>query len=605
MIRVSDYLMKELSEVYNVKHVFIISGGGNMHLVDALGRNTNITYIPNHHEQACAIAAEAYSRVNQNLGVCLVTTGPGGTNALTGVLGAWLDSIPILIISGQVKQETLAGPGMRQLGDQEAPLVDMVKPITKYAVMVEKPEEIKYQLDKAIVIAKSGRPGPVWLDIPLDVQASKVDENRLRMLTEEERITLQQMSNDGSKHRDQVSFVIQKIKEAQRPVLFVGNGIRLAHGVSELQEVIQKLHVPVLGSFNGMDLVGTENPYFFGRPGTIGGRAANFILQNSDLFISIGSRLNIRIISFNYKAFAREAYKVVIDIDSTELNKKTLEEFDMKINVDAKVFLRELLNQVGTSEIQEKTEWLSYCNKVKDRYPQVTEEQKIMKQYVSAYYFVEKLSDQLDSGAVVTMGDGMACVIPFKTFKTKYGQRLVLNSGCAAMGYDLPAAIGACYAHGKRDTVCIAGDGSIMLNIQELQTIVHNQLPIKIFVLVNDGYLSIRMTQDTYFGGLRVGSDRGSGVSCPDFVKVAQAFGLGTYTITTNAEIDEKIKAVMNTTGPVLCTVNLDPGEQMLPKLSSEIKPDGSMVSKPLEDLYPFLPREEFRSNMLIPTFNE
>lgn len=604
MTKLSDYLMQELANTYNVRNIFVISGGGNMHLIDALGRNNKISYIPNHHEQACAIAAEAYSRINGNLGVCLVTTGPGGTNAITGVLGAWLDSIPTLFISGQVKRDNLASHGMRQLGDQEANIIEMVKPITKYAVMIDNPDNIKYHLEKAILIATSGRPGPVWIDIPLDIQSAKIEESNLLSLSDEEKNALLQ-KNDTELLKSQVSGLLKKLKDAARPVLFVGNGIRLANGVHKLQEVIKKLKIPVLVSFNSMDLVDQENPFFYGRPGTIGGRAANFVLQNSDLLLSVGSRLNVRIISYNHEALAREAYKAVIDIDPGELNKKTLDKFDLRIQADALEFLEELDNQLKTIDIGEKKEWLEYCNKINKKYPVITDEHKKMKDFTSAYYFIDKLSELLNPDAVVTMGNGMACVIPYKTFKVKFGQRLILNSGCAAMGYDLPAAIGACFANQKKETICITGDGSIMLNLQELQTIVHNKLPIKIFVLDNKGYLSIRTTQDTYFSGLHVASDPGSGVSCPDFAKIAQAFGIETNKISLNTEVEEKIKNTLSHNGPVLCTIEMDPKESMLPKLSSEIKPDGSMISKPLEDLFPFLPRDEFRTNMLIPTYNE
>ena len=605
MIRLADYLMKTLADRHGVRHIFMISGGGNMHLVDALGQNKAIQYICSHHEQACAIGAEAYSRVNRNLCVCLVTTGPGGTNTITGLLGAWLDSIPVLFISGQVKTETLAEPGMRQLGDQETNMIEIVKPLTKYAVMVDNPNDIEYHLEKAITIAKSGRPGPVWIDLPLDIQSATIDESRLRLLSKKETDELMVTGTNSAEIQRQVSQLVQKLRQSKRPVLYVGNGIRFAHAEPILQDVIKKLKVPVLVSFNGMDLVDDDNPFFFGRPGTIGGRASNFILQNSDVLISVGSRLNLRIISYNHKALAREAYKAVVDIDPHELHKKTLQTFDIRIHADARDFLIELDKQLGQKGLPKQSKWLEYCNDIKKTYPVVTKEHRSMKDFASAYYFVERLSDQLDKNAIVAMGDGMACVIPFKTYKVKFGQRLILNSGCAAMGYDLPAAIGSCFANKNRETVCIAGDGSIMLNLQELQTVAYYKLPIKIFVLLNDGYLSIRTTQDTYFGGLHVGSDHASGVSCPNFIKVAQAFGIPTETIQTNDEVETKIKKVMEMKGPVLCTVSLNPTEQMLPKSASEIKPDGTMVSKPLEDLFPFLPRKEFRSHMLIPTLND
>ena len=604
MIRVADYIMDTLAKEYQVKDIFMVSGGGSMHMVDALGRHPSLKYIANHHEQACAIGAQAYARVVEDLGVCLVTTGPGGTNTITGLFGAWTDSIPMLFISGQVKRETLATDGLRQLGDQEADLVSMAKPITKYATMIDDPMEVRYHLEKAIFLAKNGRPGPVWLDIPLDIQSSKIDPSKLRGFPETERKSLV-VKIDKQLMQNQVIELAERLKKAERPVLFVGNGIRLAGATSELQELIKKLQIPVLSSFNGMDLVGEENPYFFGRPGTIGWRSANFILQNSDLFISLGSRLNIRIISYNQEALARQAHKVVVDIDQKELHKKTIKNFDTRIQADALEFIKELDKSLGPEDLPSKDSWLKYCHKTKTQYPQLIEEHKNMQDYTSCYYFVDKLSEMLGPDAVVTMGDGMACVVPYKSFKTKFGQRLILNSGCAAMGYGLPAAVGACFGHDKRETICLDGDGSIMMNLQELQTIVHHNLPVKIFVLDNDGYLSIRTTQDTYFGGNRVGSGRDSGVSCPDFIKVAQAFGLDTAEIKTNAEVKPQLEKILGTPGPLLCVVRINPTEQMLPKLSSEVRPDGSMVSKPLEDLFPFLPRDQFRESMIIPTYNE
>lgn len=604
MIRLADYIMRELADTYNVRDIFMISGGGSMHLVDALGRNSKINYIANHHEQACAIAAEAYSRINGKLGVCMVTTGPGATNTITGLLGAWLDSIPTLFISGQVKRDTLATPGMRQLGDQEANVIEMVKSITKYAVLIDNPESIRYHLEKAILIATSGRPGPVWIDIPLDIQSAKIEEANLQSLTDEEKSKLLPKYNKESL-KLQVAALIEKLKTANRPVLFAGNGIRLAGGVSKLQNVIKRLNIPVLTSFNAMDLVGQENPFFYGRPGTIGGRAANFVMQNSDLLLSVGSRLNIRIISYNQESLARNAYKVVVDIDPSELNKKTINNFDLKIEADALDFLDELDRQIGSNVLEPKMEWLDYCTKIKKKYHVLTDEHKNMKDFASTYYFIYTLSDLLNAEAVMTMGNGMACVVPYKVFQVKFGQRLILNSGCAAMGYGLPAAIGACIANRRKQTICVTGDGSIMMNLQELQTIVHNNLPIKIFILDNNGYTSIRTTQSTYFGGFFVGSDSSSGVSCPDFSKIARAFGMEAAEISTNADVEEVVKRVLSNDKPTICRVKLDPEELMLPKLSSEVKADGTMVSKPLEDMFPFLPRDEFRENMLIPTYNE
>ena len=505
MIKLSDYVISFIANL-GLRHIFMLTGGGCMHLVDSIGRNKDIKYICTLHEQAAAIAAEAYARVNNNIGVAVVTSGPGGTNTITGVIGAWLDSIPVLIISGQVKIETtiINNPELRQLGDQEINIVDIVKPITKYAVMVTDKNEIKYHLQKAVYLAKSGRPGPVWIDIPLDIQGAYVDEESLKNYDYSDRI----VDLDS-----QIDIVMNLLKKSDRPVIIAGNGIKLSGAVKEFRILIDKLKIPVIGTFAGYDIVPSTSPYYFGRYGTVGQRAGNFAVQNADLILAIGARMNIRAISYNYKAFAREAIKIVVDIDPAELVKPTLK-IDVPIWQDAKRFIVDMLKDIGNhNNICSKDNWLKKCLEYKTKYPNITPEREQVKKFVDSYYFFKKLSNLTEDGTIFVFGDGTACVSSYQSLDVKPNQRVIVNSGCASMGYALPAAIGACLANDKKEVICVTGDGSIQMNIQELQTIVHHKLPIKIFVLNNQGYISIRNTQKAFFNGIFIGSNKESGVS--------------------------------------------------------------------------------------------
>ena len=592
-MKLSDYVVSFLENL-RVKNIFILAGGGSMHLVDSVGRSKSIRYICNHHEQAATIAAEAYARLTNNIGVALVTSGPGGTNTITGVIGAWIDSIPILVISGQVKIETtiINNTKLRQLGDQEINIIDIVRPITKYAVMVTNKNEIKYHLQKAIYLAKSGRPGPVWVDIPLDIQGAHIEKNSLKEYD---------YTNDVKKDLDsKINTVINLLKKSKRPVIIAGNGIRLSHAVKEFRILVKKLKIPVISAFAGYDIISTANPYYFGRYGTIGQRAANFIVQNADLVLSIGTRMNIRAISYNYKVFAREAIKIAVDIDPMELKKPTLK-IDLPILQDARRFIVDFLNNINnTQNMETKDKWLMKCLEYKNKYPNITLERKKINNFVDSYYFFKKLSVIANDGTIFIFGNGTACVSSYQSLDVKPNQRVIVNSGCATMGYDLPAAIGACFGNNKKSVICVTGDGSIQLNIQELQTIVHYKLPIKIFVLNNQGYISIRNTQKNFFNGFFVGANKKSGVSCPDMIKIAKAYGISTLTIKNHEELEYKIKKALSYPEAILCDVNINPEEKMYPKLSSEKKEDGTIVSKPLEDMYPFLDRDEFKKNMII-----
>ena len=603
-MRLTDYIVKRLSE-HGVKQVFTIPGGGAMYLNDSLAANRDIQFVCNHHEQACAIAAEGYARASNQLGFVVVTSGPGGTNALTGVACNWLDSIPVLYISGQIKIETSIEScrelGLRQLGDQELNIIDVVRPITKFASLVRDPKQIKFILDKAVFIATHGRPGPVWLDIPLDVQGAEIDEDALVGYDAGEN------GNSVLAHDDVkplVAEVVSLIKQSVRPIFLAGHGIRLAHAQELFIRLVEKIGIPVVSSFNGIDLIDTEHPLYVGRIGTLGGRAGNFALQNSDLLISVGSRNNIRQVSYNWRTFARAAKKVFVDIDPAELKKPTVIP-DLAICMDAGVFLRELESQVEGSIFPQIKEWRQWCLERKKRFPTVTQTHREHNGSVNLYYFIETLTHALDESAVVVAGNGSACVGLFQAAIVKKGQRMFWNSGCATMGYDLPAAIGACMARNKKDVVCVAGDGGLQMNIQELQTIVYHNLPIKIFYLNNGGYISMRQTQKSFFNGRLMACDETSGVSFPDIIKVAKAYGISTACIEDHHRMPTIINDVLGAKSAVLCEVKLPRDYIFEPKLSSVRKADGSLISKPLEDLSPLLSRKEFEENMLIPVLQE
>lgn len=602
MIKVSDYLVKRLA-YHGVKDVFMISGGGAMHLNDSVGKSKKIKYICNHHEQASAIAAEGYARTTGKLAVVCVTTGPGGTNTLTGVIGQWLDSVPVLYISGQVKYETTIDSckniGLRQLGDQEINIIDIVKPVTKFAVMLKDPNDIKKMIDKAIYLATHGRPGPVWLDIPINVQGALVDEKDLV----EYDPAKDGIKFDHEKIKDQVAKVIGLIKKSKRPVLLAGHGIRIAKAQKELLAVVKKTKIPVVTSFNGADLLPTDHPEYIGHNGTIGQRAGNFAVQNSDLLISVGSRNNIRQISYNWENYARAAKKVIVDIDPKELKKPTLK-LDLAVNADAKLFLEELDRQLSLkiNKLPLFDKWLDWCIERKYKYPTVLPEYQTQKRLVSPYYFVEVLTKCLEEGDIMVTGNGTASVVGFQAGVIKKNQRFIWNSGCAAMGYDLSAAIGASIGLKKKRIICLAGDGSLQMNIQEFQTLVTYGLPVKVFYLNNNGYISIKQTQDSLFQGHRVACCPNTGVGLPNISKIAKAYGIPNSIIKNHRNLTAKIKKIIDSKGPAVCDVVLGDKYKFMPKTSSLKKPDGTMVSKPLEDMFPFLPREEFEENMIIPT---
>ena len=593
-MRVTDYIFKYLAD-YGVKHVFLVTGGGAMHLNDALKNESRIKYFCTYHEQGAAIAAEGYARTTGSLAVVNVSSGPAATNALTGVIGQWLDSVPVLYLSGQVKYETTTGSDpknstLRQLGDQEINVINMVKGVTKYAKMITEPKSIKQELDKAVNLATTGRPGPVWLDIPLNVQGALIDESSLRG----KKISNSLLAVKNSA----ISKVINEIKKAKRPVVVAGHGIRIAKAEKQFLKLVDLLKIPVLSTFNGMDLISSKSENFIGRIGTLGSRAGNFALQNADLVIFLGTRNNIRQVSYNWSSFGRNAKKIIVDIDYAELHKKTIKG-DLLIQSDVKDFINKLTEKIPSGFSVNKS-WQEWCLLRKKKYPIVLAEHKVPNEHsVNPYSFVEQLTTIMDENAIVVAANGSACVVLFQAGIVKSGQRFIYNSGCASMGYALPASIGASVAV-NQDVICITGDGSIQMNIQELQSIKHHKLPVKIFILNNHGYSSMKLTQTTFFNKNFIGCSEASGISFPDNSKLADLYNLKYFKIDSTAKMTEVIKKVLSYSGGVLCEVMLAKDYVIAPKLTSERRPDGSMIAKPLEDLFPFLDRDELLSNMIV-----
>lgn len=599
MIKLSDYVFHFISDL-GVRHVFTLVGGGAMHLNDSLGKCKALTYICNLHEQACAIAAEAYARI-ADFGVALVTTGPGGTNAITGVVGAWQDSTPCLFLSGQVKRtDLMKDRGVRQMGVQEVDIISLVRTVTKYSCTIMDPSTIRYHLEKAIFLARTGRPGPVWIDIPLDVQATLIEPEKLSGFDRRE-IT---QTNSGPQLNKEIEEIINLLNKADRPVILGGNGIRLAGAQSDFLRLVETLNIPVLLTWPAMDLMPENHEQLAGRPGSAAPRGANFSLQNADFLLALGTRLDLVLTGFAPEKLSREAIKVAVDVDPTELTKLKYI-FDYTICADASVFIKEFLEQARSLKKKDRSAWAMRCQEWKRKYPVVLPEHRQPSDRISCYYLTEILSHLLKPDDVIIPGSsGFGIEIFLLAFKVKEGQRIFNTTALGAMGFGLPAAIGACLASGRRRTICVDGDGGFQLNIQELETLQRLNLPIKCFVLNNDGYGSITALQKRYFGRL-MGSDARSGLTLPDLVKVASAYGLKACRITEQSNLTTEIEKVLEMPGPVICDVLIKNDEQRAPSLSSAQKPDGTMVSKPLEDLWPFLDRSEFFSNMIIPPIKE
>lgn len=593
MIKVSDFIFQHLVEKYDIHHCFLVTGGGAMHLNDSIGHTKGLTYICNHHEQASAIAAEGYYRTCGQLCVTNVTTGPGGTNAITGVLGQYLDSIPALYISGQIKTSTYKNTypylNLRQLGDQETDIVSIVKPITKYAKTITNALDIKYELDKAIAIALDGRPGPVWLDIPLDIQGAMVDETNFKEFNTDELI-------DPIKHSlvdQQIQELIKRIKTAKSPVIYIGNGIRLANRVNEFITLAEELKIPVVTAISGSDIIWHNHPLCYGKPGICGDRIGNIMVQNADLLVILGTRLSIRQVSYAYDLLAPKAYKVMVDIDLAEMEKPTLS-IDMPIHVNLHEFIDKFSIAIKGQELPDFADWRFWGRNIEKQLPTLFDDNPSIEGYTSSYVFADALFKQLKDGDVVVTGNGTAYTSTYQAMKVNKGVRVFANQGCAAMGYDLPAAIGAITANHKGQTILITGDGSLQMNIQELQTLVTYNMPLKIFVLENEGYLAIKTTQKSFFKGHFTGSNPESGVVCPNLEKIANAYGISYIgTNKEGKELDEVIRQVLDSPTTMICEIHMHPEQTLFPKSASFMdKATGKMTSAPLEKMAPFMDDE-------------
>ena len=606
--RLADYVADFLA-AHGVSDVFSVVGGGAMHLNDALGHHDKLHVTYNHHEQACAIAAEAYARLENRIAAVCVTTGPGGTNALTGVVGGWLDSIPMFIISGQVRYDTTAryalaytGTPLRAMGDQEYDIVKSVEPMTKYAVMIEDPTRIRYCLEKAWHLATTGRPGPVWIDIPVNYQGGYIETDALEGYdpAEDDALLPPPVGDDV------IAAVLEKIRHAKRPVFHAGYGIRLSGGYKAFREALEKLNIPIVTYWNAVDLIEDEHPLYCGRAGNMGDRPGNWAIQNADLILAVGTRISIRQVGYNWKTWARAAEVIMVDIDQAEMKKPTLH-VEMPVWADAKDFLTRLA-AAAEDRVFSGDEWLETCRRWKHDYPAVLPRQwEENGKTAIVYAFVRYLSSRLPENSLTAVSNGACCVVGNQAYVIQKGSRMANNSAIASMGYGLPAAIGTCIGGGRRTTICLEGDGSIMMNLQELQTVLTNRLPIKLFLINNSGYQSIRITQTNLFSNhCKVGiGEESHDLSFPQYEKIAAAFGYPYLSAHSNAEMKEVVDKALAMEGVVFCEIFTGTEQVWEPKSSTKRLSDGTLVSPPLEDLAPFLPREELKKNMFIPLMDE
>jgi len=601
-MKLSDYVVQYIAK-QGIKHVFFLPGGGAMHLVDSLGKCEDLEIVCCLHEQAVAVAAESYAMHTNNLGVGMVTTGPGGTNAITGLSAAWIDSVPCLFISGQVKRsDMMTGKGIRQLGIQEVDIVSMVRSITKYAVTVMEPGLIRYHLEKALYLAKNGRPGPVWLDIPLDIQGSQIDETSLRGFDPSE---LKEKKASPSSVKNGVKRIIKFLNQSERPVIIAGDGIKISKSRELFLDIINKLGIPVIPTWKAMDMIHEEHELYAGRGGILGERSANFAVQNSDLLLCIGSKMDFTQTGFDTKSFARAAKKIVIDIDKNEIKKLDFP-IDLKIIADAGVVLNELSSQLKNIKVKDRGFWKEKIKVWRKKYPIVSAEYYSKTGLVNPYMLIDVLSREATSDDIISpCCAGTAAEYNFQAFKIKENQKFITNHGLGPMGFELPSSIGACLANNRKRTICIAGDGGFQLNIQELETLRRLDLPVKIFIMNNNGYSSIRTMQETHFDSHYVGNDPSSGLTLPDIISVTSAYKIKAIRINDASELELKIREALDFPGPVICDIMVIPGFKVSPKVASQRKEDGTMVSKPLEDQWPFLDRDELESNMMIPLVTE
>lgn len=611
-IRLADYVADFLAS-HGITDCFTVVGGGAMHLNDAFGHHPQIHCTYNHHEQACAIAAEAYARLENRMAAVCVTTGPGGTNAITGVVGAWLDSIPMFVVSGQVRYDTTAryaqqftdGLPLRAVGDQEFDITKAVSSMCKYAAMLEDPADIRYMLEKAWHLATTGRPGPVWLDIPVNFQGSYIETEKMRSYDPKEDDMLLPPAVDDAV----VDEVLRKIEKAKRPVIYAGGGIRLSGGFQEFRTAVERLGVPVVTYWNSVDLIEDNHPLYCGRGGNMGDRAGNFAVQNADLVLALGTRLSIRQVGYNWTTWAREAEVIMVDIDRAEMKKHTLH-VNLPVWADVKEFLEAVNRKLEgkTQPLSSEEWWRQQCRDWKKKYPvTLTRHWEENGKTANVFAFIRYLSKTLPEESLTAVSNGACCVVGHQDWCIKKGTRFIINNAIASMGYGLPASIGLCIAAGRRDTVCLEGDGSIMMNLQELQTVITNGLPIKLFVINNQGYHSIRQTQNNLFRGhTKVGIGPESGdLSFPEYSRIAQAFGFPYYCAHSNEQMMEAVRRTLAQPGPVFCEIFTDTQQVWEPKSATKKLPDGRLVSPPLEDLAPFLDRQELLENLYITPVEE
>ena len=590
-MRLADYVIKFL-ESKKIKTVFTVSGGGSIHLCDALHKSKNIEYVSCHHEQAVSFAAESYSRSKNKTGAAIVTTGPGGTNCVTGVSCCWIDSVPMMFISGQVNlNQTISNSGLRQIGVQEINIVDIVRSNTKYSITIKDPNTIKYHLEKAYQLSMSGRPGPVWIDIPADIQNTEINPKKLVNFK-----NVKEKKN-YKKINAQIKRIANLFSKYKRPLIHGGQGVKISGGQDSFRKIINKFKIPFALTWNATDLIESDHPNYIGRPGTFAERGSNFIIQNCDLYLSVGSRLPFMVTGYNSKDFARKAKRIMVDIDKNEI-KNSRVNLDIRINCDANYFLKKLYDYMP-KRIGLSAEWNNYCSSIRKKYPIVLKKFIYQKKYLNSYYFIENLSNYLNKKDVIVTDMGLSFVGTHQAFKVKKGQKLYTNSGHAPMGWGLPAAIGACYANKKQRVICLAGEGGFQMNIQELATLMHHNLPIKIFILNNGGYQTIKQTQQHRFQNRIMGANSQSGLSFPNYKKIAQSHKINYWKIKNNSDIKRNISKVLKNNKPVICELMIDPNQEQMPRALYKWKTKKTIIKTKYEDMYPFLSSEEIKRNFL------
>ena len=592
-MRVADFVIKFLEEK-KISTVFTVSGGGSIFLCDAFYKSKRLNYVSCHHEQAVSFATESFSRVNSKPGAAIITTGPGGTNCTTGVACCWIDSVPSIFISGQVYlNQTIKNTGVRQVGVQEFDIISMVKSCTKYAVMIKDPNSIKYHLEKAYFLTNHKRPGPVWIDIPANIQNAQIDPRKLKGFSQNKNKKTLKNKNLDKK----IKRVADMMIKSKRPLIHLGQGVKISKAENYLRKIIEKYKIPFALTWNASDLMESSHKYYAGRPGAFAERGSNFIIQNCDFYLAIGTRLPFMVTGYNSKDFARKAKKIMVDIDPKELKNSNVN-LDEKICCDAKYFLKTLFKFLG-NKIIFSDKWLTYCKDIRKKYPIVLEEFRKQKKYINSYDFVDNLSNVLNREDIIVTDMGLSFVGTHQTFRIKNGQKLFTNSGHAPMGWGLPAAIGASFASKNKKIICLTGEGGLQMNIQEFATIMHHQLPIKTFIYNNGGYLTIKQTQQLGFKSRIMGSTYDTGLSFPNYKKIAESHKIQYVKIKNNINLKDKLKKILNHNKPVVCELIMDNEQEQMPKAINKRLPNGKSVATKFEDMYPFLPFDEIKKNML------